>query len=104
MENSTLYELLKELEIPVAYDHFDDDKNICPPFLVYRETPPDVFSADNINYKNFDNHEIELVTDKKDVKLERKVSDLLTNNKILYEKTDEIWDKDERIFHIFFKI
>lgn len=99
-----LYDLLKTLEIPVAYDHFDSDKNIKLPFLVYREQIPYTFKADDITYHQFFNYEIELATEKKDIELERRIEGLLTTNKISYDKSDEVWDNDEKIYHIFYEI
>ena len=99
-----LFDLLKTLNIPVAYDHFDSDKNIALPFMVYREQIPEIFRADDITYYQAFNFEIELATDKKDVALERQIEGLLTNNKIPYDKSDEIWDNDEKIYHIFYEI
>lgn len=99
-----LYDLLKTLDIPVAYDHFDSDKNISLPFMVYREQIPDTFRADDITYHQFFNYEIEIATEKKDIQLERNIEGLLTNNKIPYDKSDEIWDNEEKIYHIFYEI
>ena len=104
IEHKDLFNLLKTLEIPVAYDHFDSDKNISLPFLVYREQIPDTFRADDITYHQFFNYEIELATEKKDVALERRIEGLLTNNKIPYDKEDEVWDNEEKIYHIFYEI
>lgn len=104
MKHKELLDLLKKINIPVAYDHFDDNKKIKPPFMAYREVKPSNFGADNKVYISFPNFEIELVTIKKDVKLENKISDLLTENNILYEKNDEIWDSTEKIYHIFYEI
>ena len=104
MEHKELVKLLKKLNIPVAYDHFPDNKKMEPPFMAYREQSPDNFRADNKIYSSFSNFEIELVTCKKDAGLERKVSDLLTENDIPYEKPDEVWDSDEKIYHIFYEI
>ena len=53
---------------------------------------------------SFLNFEIELVTSKKDVELENKISNLLTENKIPYDKEDEVWDESEKIYHIFYEI
>ena len=33
MDCKTIYDLLKTLNIPVAYDHFDSNKNINPPLM-----------------------------------------------------------------------
>lgn len=104
IEHSDLYVLLKTLGIPVAYDHFTSDKNISIPFIVYRETSPSIFKADRITYHQFYNFEIELITEKKEIELERRLEGLLTTNKIPYDKNDEVWDNDERIYHNFYEI
>lgn len=102
MEHKKLKKLLKQIKIPVAYDHFIDE--VEPPFMAYREKATDNFKADNKVYLFFNAFEIELVTTKKDVELENKISNLLTENEIPYEKTDEIWDNNEKIYHIFYEI
>lgn len=104
LNHSTLYTLLKSLKMPVAYDHFDEDKTVSPPFMAYREKRKDIFNADNISYIGFNNFEIELVTSKKDVSLEEQLESLLTNNNIPFEKDDEEWDSNEKIYHIFYEI
>lgn len=104
MQHKELLNLLKKIGIPVAYDHFLDNKEMIPPFMAYREKAPNNFKADNITFVSFFNYEIELVTVKKDIELEAKVSKLLTENDISYEKLDEVWDNDEKIYHIFYEI
>ena len=104
MKHKEIYDLLKTLNIPVAYDHFDSNKNITPPFVVYREIASDTFKADGITYYRPYEFEIELVTDKKDVSLEGQVETLLTNNKIPYDLDNEIWDDEEKIYHNFYEI
>lgn len=104
IEHKDLYDLLKTLNIPVAYDHFDSNKQISIPFLVYREIAPDTFRADGITYHQFFNYEIELVTEKKEIALERQIEGLLTQNKISFDKNDEVWDNDEKIYHNFYEI
>lgn len=104
MEHKDIYDLLKTLDIPVAYDHFDSNKNVNPPFIAYREISPDTFKADGITYYRPYEFEIELVTEKKDVALEKTIEELLTNNKIPYDVESEVWDEDERIYHNFYEI
>ena len=104
-----IYDLLKTITynsnpIPVAYDHFDSDKNVSIPFIIYRETSPSTLRADGITYHQFFNYEIELITEKKEVALERSIEGLLTNNKIPYSKNNEVWDSDEKIYHNFYEI
>lgn len=104
MKHKDLFLLLQSLDIPVAYDHFNSDKNVEPPFVVYRETSPDTFKADSITYFRPYNFEIELVTSIKDVELEQSIENLLTTNKIPYDVETEVWDEDERIYHNFYEI
>lgn len=104
MKHADLFQLLSTLNIPVAYDHFTSNKNVRPPFVVYRETSPQTFKADGITYYRPYDFEIELVTEIKDVNLQEQIETLLTNNKIPFDINDEIWDEDERIYHNFYEI
>lgn len=104
MTHKQVFDMLKTLNIPVAYDHFDSNKNITPPFVTYREIAPETFKADGITYYRPYEFEIELVTEKKDVSLQGQVETLLTNNNIPYDLEDEIWDEDEKIYHNFYEI
>ena len=61
MTHKDLFKLLKTVGIPVAYDHFEDNKNLTPPFMAYREQSPNNFKADGITYYSALNFEIELV-------------------------------------------
>lgn len=104
MGHKSIYNLLKTLNIPVAYDHFETEQNVVPPFIAYRETTPETFKADGKIYYRPYEFEIELVTEKKDITLEGTIEDLLTTNSIPYDKIDEIWDEDEKIYHNFYEI
>lgn len=104
MKHADIYNLLTTLKVPVAYDHFVSDKNIQPPFIVYRETSPETFKADGITYYRPYNFEIELVTEIKNVSLEENIENLLTSNNIPYDVNSEIWDEDEKIYHNFYEI
>lgn len=104
MTHKNLFQMLETLNIPIAYDHFASNKNVEPPFIVYREISPDTFKADGITYFRPYNFEIELITEKKDITLEQQIENLLTTNKIPYDIYDEVWDEDERIYHNFYEI
>ena len=103
-EYEKIYNLLKQLNIPVAYDHFDSNKAINPPLIVYREQSIDTFKSDNKSYFRDYDFEIELVTIKKEPNLQKRIENLLTDNNIPYDVSNEIWDEDEKIYHIFYEI
>lgn len=104
MEHKEIYDLLTTLNIPVAYDHFISNKEVSIPFVVYRETSPDTFKADGITYYRPYNFEIELVTEKKDVELQKELERLLTENNIPYDINSDVWDEEEKIYHNFYEI
>lgn len=104
MKHKDIYDLLKTLNIPVAYDHFDSNEKINPPFIVYRETSPETFKADGITYYRPYEFELELVTEKKDIVLQNTIEELLTNNNIPYDIDDDVWDEQEKIYHNFYEI
>ena len=71
IEHKDLFNLLKTLNIPVAYDHFNSNKEVSIPFIVYRELALSTFRAENLTYYKAFNYEIELITEKKEIALER---------------------------------
>ena len=97
-----IYDLLKTLNIPVAYDHFISNKDISIPFVVYREINTDTFKADGKTYYRPYNFEIELITEKKDITLESRVEELLKD--IPCDIETGSWDEDEKIYHNFYYI
>ena len=104
MKHKIIYDLLKTLNIPVAYDHFETNQNVVPPFVAYRELTSETFKADGKTYYRPYEYEIELITEKKDIVLEEAIEELLTTNNIPYDKDDEVWDEDEKIYHNFYEI
>lgn len=99
MNEKELYELLQELNIPVAYNHFVAEDNITPPFILYRNDTANNLKADDKTY--FKQHEyiIDLVTDTKDTVKEGLLEDLLDNNNVPYDK-EEDYIEGEKIYQI----
>ena len=101
MNLDKIKELIDTIGFPVAYDHFHNKVN--PPFITYRELPLETFNADDCNYINFKDYEIELCTLIKDIKAENKLEVLFFENKIPFEKNEE-WDDTEKVYHIIYTI
>lgn len=101
MSNKEIYNLLKNMNLEVAYDHFNN--KIEPPFIIYVDDDPDTFKADDKVYKKINNYSVYLVTSKKDVLLEEQLEELFDNNHIPYDKTQSFID-DERIYQIEYTI
>lgn len=109
MTEADLFNLLKKMEIPVAYNKFDinnsiyNGKEVKPPFILYKFETIDSFNADDKTYYYENNYVIDLVTEKKDLELEQKLETILNNNNIAFEKNED-YIETERIFQISYSI
>lgn len=97
-----LKEILEQLNIPVAYDHFNTATT--PPFIAFRRYNTNNFGADNVVYKKINNYYIELYTEYKDVDLEEELEDLLTSEGIFFNVESETYIEDEKMYEIIYTI
>ena len=99
---SELYELLKELKMPVAYHHFIKAKS--PPFIVYYRVNSKNFAADDSVYTKTNIYRIELYTKQKDVNKEIEIENLLDRSGIIYEVISESYIESEKIYQVIYEI
>lgn len=99
MNEKELYTILSSLGKPVAYDHFKDTGGVSIPFILYRSTATTNLKADDKTYYKFYEYIIDLVTEIKDVDLEEELEDLLDENHLPYDKTEDYIEK-ENIYQI----
>jgi len=101
MTQAELFQALKAIGYPVAYSHFDSPPQ--PPYIVYLFAYSSDLMADNQNYVEVSNFQIELYTSKKDLMAERKVQDKLKELQLPYTKT-ETWIDSEKLFQVIYEI
>ena len=77
MTIENLVEMLQELKIPFAYDHFAEGESPEPPFICYLIPGSDNFAADGRVYFKLNEVRIEMYTDFKDISLESRLEDVL---------------------------
>ncbi len=94
--------ILEQLEIPVAYDHFNTATN--PPFIAFRRYSQNNFGADDIVYEKINNYYVYLVTDYKDVELEEQLENVLTEAGIFFNVESEDYVDDEKCYQIVYSI
>lgn len=97
-----LLQIIKEMDIPFAYDHFAEGESPEPPFLCYLLPGSDNFAADGRVYYKMSEVRIELYTDFKDLSLEEKVTAVLDNHGIFYEQS-EVWIEEEKLYEVAFE-
>lgn|SRR5690606_37903453 len=101
MTQAELLQALKETGYPVAYGSFRSA--VSPPFITYQFAYSSDVMADNINYVEVSNFQIELYTAKKDLAVEKLVQDKLKELGLPYSKV-ETWLEEERLYQVIYEI
>lgn len=101
MTQTELYKALKSIGLPIKYHHFTEPP--LPPYLVYLYSYSSDLVADNVNYVDIENFQIELYTVKKDLASEKLVQDKLKELELPYEKS-EYWLESEKLYQILYEV
>lgn len=97
-----LIQIMDEVGIPFAYDHFAEGESPDPPFICYLLSGSDNFAADGRVYFKINDVSIELYTDTKDLSVEQKLEDVLDKYGIFYEKS-ETWIDSEKLYEVLYQ-
>ena len=101
MTIENLVEMLQEIKIPFAYDHFAEGESPEPPFICYLLPGSNNFAADGKVYFRINQVRIELYTDSKDLAVERKVEMVMDESGIFYNKS-EVWIQSEKLYEVLY--
>ena len=93
--------VLKESEIPFAYDHFAEGESPEPPFICYMMPASNHFSADGKVYFKANEVHIELYTDFKDLAVEQRLEAVLDEQGFFYNKS-ETWIESEKLYEVLY--
>jgi len=106
MTQAELFTALKSLGMPVAYGEFvstPENPAPLPPFITYQFSNDNDLKADNQNYFEISNFQVELYTAKKDPAKEKLVQDKLRELRLPYSKI-EAWIDSENLRQIIYEI
>ncbi len=101
MNLQELSDHLDFLGLPLAYHHFDNPPPL--PYIVYLFTDADDLKADNVNYVEISNIDIELYTDFKDLESEKLLEDKLKELELPYRK-HEAYINAEKMYQVSYEI
>lgn len=101
MTIENIVEMLQEMNIPFAYDHFAEGESPEPPFICYLIPSSDNFAADGKVYFKMNEVRIEMYTDFKDFDLESRVEGVLDGHEIFYNKS-ETWIQSEKLYEVMY--
>ena len=96
-----LMQLMEEIGLPFAYDHFAEGESPDPPFITFLLPGSDNFAADGKVYWKINEVHIELYTDEKNPETEALVETVLDAHEIFYDKT-EVWIESERLYEVLY--
>ena len=87
----------EEQKIKIPYSHYDFDREVEPPHLMSTELDSNNFIADNIIYLQKSNARLELTTDVRDRKLEKRIEkeiiyDIVWNKEVTYIQSEKVWN------------
>lgn len=101
MTIENLVEMLREMKIPFAYDHFAEGESPKPPFICYLLPGSNNFAADGKVYFKVNEVRLEVYTDFKDLDLESRVEHVLDGHEIFYNKS-ETWIQSEKLYEVLY--
>ena len=101
MSMQKLYTALSGTDIPVAYRSFITPQT--PPFIVYLYSSSDDFYADDENYVQGGNWQVELYTETKDVTSDQTVENALREAGFTWAKY-EAWLNEEDLLQVLYLI
>lgn len=93
--------ILEELGLPFAYDHFAEGEAPEPPFVCYLLPGSRNFAADGQVYHKINEVRLEIYTDRKNLRLEARVEDVLDGHGVFYNKS-EVWIESERLYEVLY--
>lgn len=101
MTQEQVLDMVEEMGLPCAYDHFAEGQSPEPPFLVFLYPESRNFAADGVAYFKKNRLHIELYAEFKSAELEERVEAVLDRHGIFYAKS-EVWIESERLYEVLY--
>ena len=94
--------MVKSIGLPYAYYQFPEGTAEAPPFICFFWSDDNDLKADNLNYQKIERLNIELYTDNKDYENEANIETVLTNNSVVWSKSETYIDS-ERLYMVLYE-
>ena len=103
MTRQQVSKMIADIGVPYAYYQFPEDTPQTPPFICFFYSPTNDMFADDENYANIVQLNLELYTKEKDFALEDTVEKALKDNGLTYYK-EENHLNSEKMFQIAYEM
>lgn len=98
MTHEEIATMIAGIGLPNAYDHFEKEEAVDPPFICFLYPGRSDFYADGTNYMKITDLRIELYTDNEDFEYEEAVESALESAEIVYSKLGPSYINTERMY------
>ncbi len=98
----SMYQTLTETGLPVAYGFFKEPQKL--PYICYTGAGQENFSADDTYIYSEDSWQIEYYFKHKDTTLEAAIEQALLTDGYHYEKSEDNYIEDDRVFVIYYNV
>ncbi len=102
IREDTLYDIFRITNLPIFYGSAEPGTAL--PYLVYVGEGQETFKADNTFYFKQDSFRLEYYYTEKNVLMENEIETALLDSGYLYEKSEDIYIEDERVFAIYYYV
>ena len=99
---SKIYEALTSTGMPVAYGFFKEPQQL--PFLCYKQNGQTNVPADDTFIHSEQDYQIEYYFKAKDEDTEETIEQALLANGYLYEKSEDAYIEDDKVFVIYYQV
>lgn len=96
----TIMSILNTLGIPAVFGHFDEEQQL--PYVIYTGAGQAHFLADGSYYTRKEKYNVEYYFRKKNAANEKRLEDAFLAAGWLYEKSEDVYLEDERVFVIYY--
>ena len=97
-----LKQILEQMNIPVAYSHFNTSTE--PPCIAYYRQSTSNFGADNKVFYKINNYIVELYSEFKNPELESQLENLFDENNVFYDVASEDYIDAENMYQIIYEV
>ncbi|MDE6707381.1 MAG: hypothetical protein K2K06_10830 [Oscillospiraceae bacterium] len=102
MNYQEIARMIASAGFPCVYHHWEDNSAPPLPYVVYLFPGRDDFYADNSNYQEITELDMELYSDAKDFTAEQKFEQVLRDNGITFDKT-EAYISSEKMYEVLYE-
>lgn len=103
MTREEIYTMVQSIDLPCAYYEFPEDTKQAPPFVVWFFSADSDVMADNENYVDKEDLNVELYTITRDFDLEKTVENVLRSSGFAFSK-EAAFIESERMWQISYEM